>query len=209
MSCRLPLVTQVLQDLNIPYTDAQLEQCWLYLNELKLWNKHMNLSGARTLEELEVHLVDALLGRGYIEQLAPNHVIDLGSGAGFPAIPLAIFNDQISWTLVERSHWRVGFLRVVVALLKRQNQVQVLEQAAEQLVLPAQVVTFRAFRPIEAMYTTFQEYLQHGATLVMYKGKRQTLEAELEQFPLGTKQSIHSVTHKAISGERTVCIIEQ
>lgn len=200
-------LAKALQELQISYTNRQLDQCNQYLQELHIWNKKMNLSGASSVEELESHIIDSLLGKPIIDGLAPQQAVDLGSGAGFPAIPLAIFNSSTSWTLVERSHRRCGFLRVVVALLGLKEQVSVVEQPAEELVESVDLVTFRAFRPVEAMHATFQEYLNHGATLVMYKGKRSALEEELSKNPLGEQCTVYSVSHRLVRGERSICVI--
>ncbi len=209
MSGELLHLPQALQDLHIPFTERELEQCLLYLNELHLWNRKMNLSGARSVEQLEIHLIDSLLGKPFVDSLNPTTAVDLGSGAGFPALPLAIFNDTISWSLVERSHRRCGFLQVVVALLGLQSRVRVLEQPAEHLITPVDIVTFRAFRPVEVMHETFQAYLHAGATLVMYKGKLESSREELHTHPLGGKSSLHPVSHALVHGERTICIIEE
>ncbi len=253
----MSLLPKALDLLHIPYTQQQLEQCRIYLHELCMWNKKMNLSGARTVEELEVHVIDSLLGKPHIDAILQSHVqphprqvVDLGSGAGFPAIPLAIFSNSgglrgeggsgiggigevcgdgdsigdhggsgnsegkasltthTQWTLVERSAKRVGFLRVVTALTGLKDCVTVLEQPAEKLVPHAHVVTFRAFRPVQAMYATFQNYLEQASTLVMYKGKRSAIEQELQDFSFALSSQLYSVEHPLIKGERTICVIK-
>ncbi len=204
----LPLLEDALEELSIPYTSSMIDQAAIYLDELLRWNTKINLSGARTLEALQVHCIDGLLGKGYIDEYQPNHIVDLGSGAGFPAIPLAIFGDTSRWTLVERSSKRVGFLRVVTAITGLNDRVSVLEQPAETLVPDADVVTFRAFRPIACMHETFQKYIDQGATLVLYKGKECRIREELDENPLGSTVKLHPCSHKRIEGERTICTIQ-
>ncbi len=204
----LPLLEDALEELSIPYTSAMIDQATIYLDELLRWNTKINLSGARTLEALQVHCIDGLLGKGYIDEYQPNHIVDLGSGAGFPAIPLAIFGDTSRWTLVERSSKRVGFLRVVTAITGLNDRVSVLEQPAETLVPDADVVTFRAFRPVACMYETFQNYIKQGSTLVLYKGKEARIREELKENPLGSTVKLYPCSHKLIEGERTICTIQ-
>ncbi len=203
----LPLLEEALKELAIPYTSEMIDQTAIYLEELLRWNKKINLSGAQTLEALQVHCIDGLLGKSYIDDYRPNHTVDLGSGAGFPAIPLAIFGPESQWTLVERSSKRVGFLRVVTAITGLNSRVSVLEQPAEMLVPDADVVTFRAFRPIACMHETFQGYIDQGATLVLFKGKEARIREELEAHPLGSTVKLYPCTHKLIEGERTICTI--
>jgi 16S rRNA (guanine527-N7)-methyltransferase len=80
---------------------------------LLLWNARINLTGARTREELEgEHLVDAVA----MAALAPPgaRVVDVGSGGGLPAIPFALLRPDVALTMVEPRAKRVAFLRTAV-----------------------------------------------------------------------------------------------
>jgi 16S rRNA (guanine527-N7)-methyltransferase len=102
----------------------------LYLNLVSRWNRVHNLTGARGNRELlDRHLVESLA----LEPLLLGHrVADVGSGAGFPGVPLAICEPLRNFTLIESRAKRVNFLRHVVATLALQNVV-VAKTRAEDL----------------------------------------------------------------------------
>lgn len=95
------------------------------------WNRRLNLTGARSAEELAPHLHDA---RGLLDVSWAGivRVIDLGSGGGLPAIPLALALPQVSFTLLEANRRKVAFLQHVAGELAMGN-VAVLCGRAEEL----------------------------------------------------------------------------
>ncbi len=97
--------------------DARVQQ---YARLLLEWNRRINLTGARSLAELEAHLADAqrLLS---LDWSGVESVIDIGSGGGLPAIPLAIQLPQIRFTLVEADRRKAAFLQHVGGTLALQN----------------------------------------------------------------------------------------
>jgi 16S rRNA (guanine527-N7)-methyltransferase len=100
-----------------------------YLNLVSRWNRVHNLTGARGNRELlGRHLVESLA----VEPLlAGTRVADVGSGAGFPGIPLAICEPERAFTLIESRAKRANFLRHVVATLALQNVVVVRTRAED------------------------------------------------------------------------------
>jgi 16S rRNA (guanine527-N7)-methyltransferase len=81
----------------------------LYLSELDTWRQRINLTGRLSAEELVEHALEALPGAGLIAD--SEEVVDIGSGSGFPAIPLAILKPDASFTLVEPVAKKAAFLR--------------------------------------------------------------------------------------------------
>jgi 16S rRNA (guanine527-N7)-methyltransferase len=92
-----------------------------YLESLDSWRRRANLTGALSAAELAEHALESLLGGGLIPQRAS--VADIGSGAGFPGIPLAISRPDLSVALVEPRHKRAAFLRHVARTLPLPNVV--------------------------------------------------------------------------------------
>jgi 16S rRNA (guanine527-N7)-methyltransferase len=86
-----------------------------YLEELGRWGKRMNLVGSCEPTALREHVEDSLAAVPHLPD--PARVVDLGSGAGFPGIPLAIARPDLSLDLVEIREKRVSFLRHVVRTL--------------------------------------------------------------------------------------------
>jgi 16S rRNA (guanine527-N7)-methyltransferase len=93
-----------------------------WLDMLALWNSKMDLTAARSADELaDLMLADAFLLAATIETGA--RVVDVGSGAGAPGLPLALARPDLSVTLVEPLAKRVAFLRTVLGTLRRTDVV--------------------------------------------------------------------------------------
>jgi 16S rRNA (guanine527-N7)-methyltransferase len=105
--------------------DERVQQ---YAELLLDWNRRLNLTGARSVAALEPHLADAqrLLS---LDWSGVESVIDIGSGGGMPAIPLAIQLQQIRFTLVEADRRKAAFLEHVAGKLALQNVVVSTERA--------------------------------------------------------------------------------
>ena len=89
-------------------TGAQISQTIKYLSLLLKWNKSFNLVSTQDVNEiLRKHFLDSLSINAY---LSGRHIIDVGSGAGFPGIPLAIFNPDKQFTLIDSNGKKTRFL---------------------------------------------------------------------------------------------------
>jgi 16S rRNA (guanine527-N7)-methyltransferase len=95
-----------------PRTQARLGR---YLEEVRRWGARTNLVGSTDAGALEAHLADSLAVSPFLEE--GQRVVDLGSGAGFPGVPLAIVRPGLRIVLVEIRERRVHFLRHVVRAL--------------------------------------------------------------------------------------------
>ena len=91
----------------------------VFLAELDRWRRKTNLAGALTADELAAHALEALVGAELIAN--GERVIDIGSGAGFPGLPLAIVRTDLFMTLLEPRSKRAAFLRHVVRTLELTN----------------------------------------------------------------------------------------
>ncbi|MDR2402424.1 MAG: 16S rRNA (guanine(527)-N(7))-methyltransferase RsmG [Spirochaetaceae bacterium] len=158
-----------------------------YIEEIELFNPAYGLVGAKNRQDLVVrHILDSLSALGIMGRLlgtaspAPPLIADLGSGAGLPGIPLAVVLSNWPFVLMERSGRRAGFLWNTLAVLGLSNAVveeEDMEQAAPERF---GLITFRAFRPLEpAPVKSLFRLLRHGGVLAAYKGRRDTIEAEL------------------------------
>jgi 16S rRNA (guanine527-N7)-methyltransferase len=87
----------------------------LYLDEIARFGARVNLVGSTRPEALSIHVADSLVAAAALPEGA--RVVDLGSGAGFPGIPIAIERSDVSITLVDVRERRVAFLRHVVRTL--------------------------------------------------------------------------------------------
>lgn len=155
-----------------------------YIEEIELFNPAYGLVGAKDRDELVVkHILDSLAPLSAIRSLLPPGVpivADAGSGAGLPGIPLAICLPGANFALLERMGRRVGFLENTVAVLKLPNvdveQTEVEKARAGRYDL----VTFRAFRPLEApMVKALFRLLAPGGALAAYKAREEKVAEEM------------------------------
>jgi 16S rRNA (guanine527-N7)-methyltransferase len=100
-------------DLELPA--STLAALGRYLGELDSWRRRINLTGQLSPDELVNHALESVLGARLIPQGA--RVVDVGSGAGFPGLPIAISREDLEVTLVEPRQKRGAFLRHIVRML--------------------------------------------------------------------------------------------
>ena len=113
---------QACEQRGIALSTVQLASLTQYLTLLLRWRPHLNLTGLRDAERmldvLIVESLDFLQGNFFLPGM---YVLDLGTGAGVPGIPLAICRPDIHVTLLDRSEKKITFLRRVVASLHLEN----------------------------------------------------------------------------------------
>ena len=122
-----------LQRSGIPLDAGQTEQFAAYARLLSQWNEKMDLTSVDSADTVRRHFLDSLLPLS-AEGLIPREgkIIDVGSGAGFPGLPLAIALPTVQFTLLEAQGKRCQFLREVKARLRLDN-VQIVQNRAEVL----------------------------------------------------------------------------
>lgn len=112
------LVERHTRSLGIVLTDKQIKLFVLFLRQLQAWNKKANLTSITNDEEIVIkHFVDSL-ALLKAEEIQPGaRILDVGTGAGFPGIPLKIARPDLSITLLEPIQKKASFLHFVVGLL--------------------------------------------------------------------------------------------
>ena len=134
-----------------PLTDSQVSAIRIYIELLLKWNSKLNLTAIRDPEEIvSRHFGESLFAARQLFPAADSHesVIDVGSGAGFPGLPLKLWSQNIDLTLIESNQRRATFLREVIRTLDLRLAV-VLSQRAESVSLRADFVTLRAVERFE------------------------------------------------------------
>jgi len=185
---KLDLLREGLAQLKIPFTEQQLKKVQVFLEELERWNRRYGFVARSDPSHREVdrrqliirHVLDSLAAWSTIRAFENrNQVADVGSGAGFPGIPLAVFLPDSRFTLLEPSAKKSAFLRNAAILAGLRN-VEVLETRLEDVGRRFDLVVFRAFSPLSrASLAELQRVLEPNGAIVAYKGKLARIEEEL------------------------------
>ncbi len=124
------ILNKHLKEINIELKKEQTEKFYKYMNLLLEWNEKINLTAITEPEEVILkHFVDSLTISKYIEK--GTKLIDMGTGAGFPGIPLKILRDDIEITLADSLNKRINFLNEVIKELNLKN-IQTVHTRAEE-----------------------------------------------------------------------------
>jgi len=201
-------------EFGIELTDRQAEQFDEYMKFLLEENEKFNLTAITEPNDIILkHFIDSALP--YAEIKAKARIIDVGSGAGFPGIPLKILRDDISLVLVDSLQKRVGFLQQLVKNLGLTKVTCVHSRAEDYAKLKRESFDYAVARAV-AQINTLSEYLlpfvKIGGMVIMYKGQK--AEEELKEgkkaiTTLGGK--ISEVLKYSIedAGERAVILIKK
>jgi 16S rRNA (guanine527-N7)-methyltransferase len=175
------LLAEGLRDLGIDCPPARLQALESYRRELERWNQRYGFVKASGRELVVRHFLDSLAGLPVIARLpARRTVLDVGSGAGFPGLLLALFLEDSRVALLERSARKAAFLANVIALLGLGN-VRVRELELRALKGRFDLVTFRAWSPLARELPGLRRVLAPGGWIAAYKGRRERIEEELAQ----------------------------
>ena len=172
-------------------SQAQLQHISTYIDILRRWNSRINLTAIRSEEEIVTrHFGESLFAaRHLFPELYPAsssvspvlkdlvRLADVGSGAGFPGIPIKLWTPDIALTLIESNYKKAIFLREVVRSLTLTN-VDIQNVRAESL-LPTtfDVVTLRAVERFTESLTVASTLLAQGGRLVLLIGSSQVDQA--------------------------------
>lgn len=147
-----------------PLSTDQTKQVATYLDLLLKWNAKISLTALRAPEDImQRHFGESFFAAERAGAAEASSLIDVGSGAGFPGLPMAMLAPQTQVTLIESQQKKVTFLREAVRTLALRN-VSVYAGRAEESNLKAQIVTMRAVEKFEAV-------LPIAASLIAPKGE--------------------------------------
>jgi len=172
-----------LELLAVPEPGRVLPLMEVYLDELERWNPRFGLVSFTDRVELVVkHVLDSLSAwsaiRGAIESPGGS-VLDVGSGAGFPGIPLAAAMPDVPFTLLERMARRVSFLKTCAVLL-RLPLLRVIQADLSDAEGEYEVVTFRAVAPFGRFLHDMEKSRVQWRVAVAYKGREDRARGEID-----------------------------
>ena len=170
--------------LGIDLNNQQLSQFAIYKNELLDWNARTNLiSESSTGEIITRHFLDSLTGLPFITK-PQALIIDLGSGAGFPGLPLKIARPDLQIYLLEANRKKVSFLKHVIRVLQLETT-NVLHDRVENILKTNlwkekfDILVSRATFKMDELMTLGDFFLAPAGQLIAWKGPN--VEQELSQ----------------------------
>lgn len=148
----------------------------VFLTELDRWRGRINLTGRLSAAELVAHTLESVLGERFLP--AGARVVDIGTGGGFPGVPLAIWRPDLAMTWLEPREKRAGFLRHVARMIPVENA-RVLRARLEDLPDESfDCATSRAVR-IDGVLVRNLPFLAQGGALVLWTTEPERLGPEL------------------------------
>ena len=188
------------RELGIALSERQSEQLLELLAELAEWNQRFNLTAIDdVLEGVRKHLLDSLSIHAHLQG---RRVADVGSGAGFPGLPLAVVNPSREFTLIEATGKKAQFLEHARVKLGLDNVV-IANSRAEQF-KPAQrfdSVTARALGKLNEFVRVAGHLVARNGSLLAMKG--QSPRAEIEKLSKGWEvKAIHRLVVPGLDAQR-------
>lgn len=176
---------QKLNEFDIKINDEQIKSFEKYMNLLLEWNEKINLTAITQPEEVKLkHFVDSLTVLKYIND--DDKVIDIGTGAGFPGIPLKIMNKNTKITLLDSLNKRINFLNIVIEKLDLSN-IQAIHGRAEEIARNKlyrekyDVAVSRAVANLSTLTEYMLPFVKIGGKCICMKGANVNEELERAQ----------------------------
>jgi 16S rRNA (guanine527-N7)-methyltransferase len=164
-------------------TQVQLNNISIYINMLLRWNSRINLTAIREPEEIvRRHFGESLFAARYlfpqVEDQVPVKIIDVGSGAGFPGLPIKLWFPQAHVTLIESNQKKATFLREVIRTLTLTGIDVFIDRAENYVGARADVVTLRAVEKFDAALPVAIGLAKPAGRLALLIGESQTKTAK-------------------------------
>jgi len=192
--------------LGVPLDGSQAAALLQLLDELAQWNRAYNLTAVEARAQMITHhLLDSLAASA---DLQGERIADLGTGAGFPGLPLAVVHPQRQFTLIDGTAKKIRFVTHAVRVLGLSN-VQALHQRVEALAnaAPFDTLLARALTSLPALAQLALPLARAGTRLIAYKGQRP--DAEIAALPAPWRVlEVRAVKVPGLAAERCLVVLE-
>jgi 16S rRNA (guanine527-N7)-methyltransferase len=202
----LQKLQQGCDELKLTLSQAKLEKLVCYVELLDKWNKVYNLTSVRDPNDMiSRHILDSLAILPYLSGMT---LLDVGTGAGLPGIPLAIARPELAITLLDSNSKKTRFLQQAKAELALDN-ITVVHARIEQAELPKyDMVTARAFAKIDQIIDLAGRHCDDAGSLLLMKATKpeDELSEMMGEFKL---QKVVSLDVPGCDGQRhLVCLLK-
>lgn len=203
------------KETGLELTKKEISAFSVFLQELLKWNEEINLTAIRTEDEIILkHFVDSLTLLPFIPE-STKKLVDIGSGAGFPGIPLAIMRPELEVTLIESIGKKCKFLEHIKETLNLSN-LEIVNARAEEVGIHTDykesydVATARAVTRLPELVAYAIPLLKKGGVLLAQKGTKEDLrENEIEIQKMGGKiESIEKIETENLK-DRVLVIVKK
>lgn len=187
-------LTKLASKIEIELSLDEIEKLYKFMNLLLEWNEKINLTAITEPEDIILkHFVDSITIKKYIKN--ENKVLDIGTGAGFPGIPLKIISSDTNFTLVDSLNKRIIFLNEVCDKLKL-DKIENIHSRAEELAKNKKyreqydIVTSRAVARLASLVEYMLPFVKVGGRCICMKGSNvdeELIEAKKAINVLGGK----------------------
>ena len=167
---------QLLEEHNLQFDDKFYADCNVFIRLLQQWGKVHNLSGRLSREDIEENILDSIYPLSFIDKY--ESFADIGTGAGYPGLILAIAQRDVKSYLIEPRIKRVSFLNFVKASLKLDNLTVICNRVEEVKDLQVDLITSRAVTNTSLLLDITTNIKKDNSSYLLYKGSM--LDEELE-----------------------------
>jgi 16S rRNA (guanine527-N7)-methyltransferase len=167
---------QLLEEHNLQFDDKFYADCNVFIRLLQQWGKVHNLSGRLSREDIEENILDSIYPLSFIDKY--ESFADIGTGAGYPGLILAIAQRDVKSYLIEPRIKRVSFLNFVKASLKLDNLTVICNRVEEVKDLQVDLITSRAVTNTSLLLDITTNIKKDNSSYLFYKGSM--LDEELE-----------------------------
>jgi len=215
------LFTSGAEKLGLELNDKAVDDLLIYLSELIRWGKKMNLVGRTMIVEqiIENHFLDSLTLLSLLDT-EPVHLLDVGSGAGFPGLVCKTVNKDMGLTIVEPRLKRVSFMRHIVRTLKLATVDIIagrIEDNEDQDLMAAKMmfshITGRAVTELSDFLRLVAEFVHPGVQVICMKGPKWQQELDraediIREKSLTLTQKVHLLLPFS-QAERTLLVFKR
>lgn len=179
------LMKTAASDVNMSLNEEQYEKFIKYMHLVQEWNKKVNLTAITEDEEfIKKHFIDCIKAFKSEKLKEAKTLIDVGTGAGFPGIPIAIMKEDVNVTLLDSLNKRINFLNLVVSELNLKNVTTIHSRAEDgarikELRERFDVATSRAVANMTVLSEFCLPYVKLGGYFIALKGP--AIEDELKE----------------------------